>query len=125
MTNEQLTALIIAILVGLVPNAIIKLLEKYKSKEEVADIEVDTLTETLKSMRDHNDFLEKKLTSKREEITVQNKMMYDINSQNSELTAQNLQLTERINIMSTQLLDITNKLQDCINCMNKLKEEGK
>lgn len=115
--NDQSIALLIAMLIGLVPNIILKLLDKYKSKEEVADIEVDSLTQTLESMRDHNKFLEEKVTSKREEITLQNKMLYDLNSQNAVLTKQ-------ISDLTVQLLDITAKLQDCIKCIEKLKEEN-
>ena len=59
MTNEQLLALVIAAFIGLIPNVVLKYLDKHKSKEEVADIEVDTLSQTLKEMREHNDFLEK------------------------------------------------------------------
>lgn len=111
-TNEQLLAMLLAMLMGLIPNVILKYLDKRKTKEEVTDIEVDTLAEALKTMREHNDFLEKKLATKREEITTQNKLMYDINAQNVLLTNQISQLTE-------QLLDITNKLQECMRCIQE------
>jgi len=121
MTNEQLLALAVAAFIGLVPNLILKYLDKHKSKIEESNMEVDTLTETLKTMRDHNDFLEKRLSTKREEITIQNKMMYDINIQNATLTAQNLKLTANVSEISTQLLDITIKLQECITCVEKMR----
>jgi len=116
MTNEQLLALVIAAFIGLIPNVVLKYLDKHKSKEEVADIEVDTLSQTLKEMREHNDFLEKRLSAKREEITLQNKLMYDINTQNVLLVKQNTELT-------AQVLDITTKLQECIKCIDKFKLE--
>jgi len=121
MTNEQLLALAVAAFIGLVPNLILKYLDKHKSKIEESNMEVDTLTETLKTMRDHNDFLEKRLSTKREEITIQNKMMYDIKIQNATLTAQNLKLTANVSEISTQLLDITIKLQECITCVEKMR----
>jgi predicted RNase H-like nuclease (RuvC/YqgF family) len=124
MTNEQLLALAVAALIGFIPNVIIKYLEKHKSKIEEDNIEVDTLTEALKTMREHNDFLEKKLGSKREEITIQNKMMYDINFQNATLTTQNLELTAKVSEMTTQLLDIAIKLQECIKCVDTMKKEN-
>lgn len=98
MTSEQSIALLIAMLIGLLPNIILKLLDKYKSKEEITDIEVDTLSEALRTMRDHNNFLEDKLVLKREEITTQNKLLYDINSQN-------VLLIKQINDLTRQLLD--------------------
>jgi len=127
MTNEQIaqaTALLIAMFIGLLPNIVLKLLDKYKSKEEIADIEVDTLSEALKTMREHNDFLEKKLSTKREEITTQNKMMYDLNSQNVILTTQNLELTAKVSEMTTRLLEITTKLQECMECVDNMKKEN-
>ncbi len=84
MTNEQILALVIAAFIGLIPNVILKYLEKHKSKEEVADIEVDTLSEALKTMREHNLFLEEKLKMKRDEITVQNKEIADLKAQLAE-----------------------------------------
>lgn len=113
MSNQEL-ALLVALLVAVLPNILLKIVEKVKTPQEkekgeleAADLSVDTLTEALKEMREHNKFLEDKLSSKRSEITVQNKMIYDINILNSELAKQNIEL-------STKLVDITAKLEDCI-----------
>jgi len=116
MTDDQLLSLFIAMMAGLIPNVVLKYLDKHKTKEEVADLEVDTLTETLKTMREHNDFLEKRLAAKRDEQTVQNKLMYDLNSQNALLVQQNTELT-------AQVLEITTRLQECVQRIDSKIEE--
>lgn len=121
--NDQQLALFVAVLIAVLPNILLKFIDKVKSPQEktkgeleAADLSVDTLTEALKEMREHNKFLEDKLSTKRSEITVQNKMIYDINILNSELAKQNIEL-------SNKLVEITAKLEDCI--ANNLKGESK
>lgn len=121
--NDQQLALFVAVLIAVLPNILLKFIDKVKSPQEktkgeleAADLSVDTLTEALKEMREHNKFLEDKLSTKRSEITVQNKMIYDINVLNSELAKQNIEL-------SNKLVEITAKLEDCI--ANNLKGESK
>jgi len=76
MTNDQVTALLIAAVIGLISNMILKYMDKHKSKEEVADLGVDTLTQVLDEMRKYTELLKiDNLFLKNEVINLKNEIV--------------------------------------------------
>jgi hypothetical protein len=59
--NPDILTLILAALLGLIPNLIIKWFEKRKSKEDITKINIDSAVEVIKVLREHNEYLENKI----------------------------------------------------------------
>lgn len=74
MNNEQLLTLLLTLLLGVVPNLIIKWADKVKPKVDIektnmesADIANNMLQDTIGTLKEHNLYLNEKLNKKRDE----------------------------------------------------------
>jgi len=73
--SDELLTIILATLIGLVPNLAIKWLEKQKPKEDLAktsmesaDLSLEMLTDANKTLVEHIKFQDERLLRKREEL---------------------------------------------------------
>lgn len=80
--KEEILALIIASLIGLIPNLVLKIVEKLKTKEELdrvslqsADISLDMLQDTNLALKQHIEYLNDRYDKKMNEIAMLEKQI--------------------------------------------------
>lgn len=73
--TEEIIALLLASLIGFIPNLVLKIVEKTKSKEELgqvsiqaADISLDMLKDTIVSLKEHVEYLNQRYDKKKLEM---------------------------------------------------------
>lgn len=111
--NDQLLAALIAAIIGLITNVVIKKLEKYKSKEEKDQVTVETAEKSLEIMKQTLEVLEKRNKTLEE--------MLETEFENKEIINNLYGILYDI-LQDEAIIIPDSKRQEIINCIERRKD---